>query len=183
MNILVTAFEPFGNFNTNSSYKALNNLNNKDISKLVLPVSYPDAYSVLKENFRNHNFIILLGMAAKREKISIEERAKNILEFKIPDNNAQLITNKIIDENQPDYMYSKVDIDKMLEFLNKDEDLVYKSCDAGTFICNYLYFKVLQEFDVPSIFIHIPNYQTDEEFKKLDTLLKEIINYIKGEYK
>ena len=178
MRITITAFDPFGGFNSNSSYKALTKLSNKDITKIVLPVSYPDAYCVLKESITECDFIILLGMAAKRTKVSIEERAKNILEFKIPDNHGQIIKNQIIDENEPEFLYSRVEIDKIIKYLNKDDELVYKSSDAGTYICNYLYFKVLQVFNTPSIFIHLPNYETDEEFDKLDILLNKLINYI-----
>ena len=93
MKITITAFEPFGGFNTNSSYIALSKLNDLNIDRIILPVSYPDAYVVLKESIQETDFIILLGMASKRDKISIEERAKNLLEFKIPDNNNQIIQN------------------------------------------------------------------------------------------
>ena len=183
MKIIMTCFEPFGGFTTNSSYEALKRLSNLDIDKIILPVSYPDAYVVLRQLIKKPDFIILLGMAAKREKISIEDRAKNLLDFKIPDNQCQIIKQRKIADEEQDILYSKVDIDKMICYLNKNEDLVYKSNDAGSYICNYIYFKVLQKFDTPSIFIHIPNYQTDEDFKKLEVFLKELINYVKGEYK
>ncbi len=180
MRIVITAFEPFGGFDTNSSYLALERLNNLDIERVVLPVSYPDAYVVLRQIVKECNFIILLGMAASRNKISIEERAKNLLEFKIPDNNHQIITNRLISDEAPEYLYSKVNIDNLISYFNKDFDL-YKSNDAGTYICNYLYFKVLQTYDAPSIFIHLPKYETQEDYIKLDTFLNKLINYIKGE--
>lgn len=180
MRIVVTAFEPFGGFDTNSSYLALERLNYLDIERVVLPVSYPDAYVVLREIVKECDFIILLGMAASRTKISIEERAKNLLEFKIPDNHRQIITNTLISDEADEFLYSKVDIDNLINYLNKDFDL-YKSNDAGTYICNYLYFKVLQTYNVPSIFIHLPNYKTQDDFKKLDTFFNKLINYIKGE--
>ena len=85
MRITVTAFEPFGGFNTNSSFTAISQLDDS-IDKLILPVSYPDAYIYLKEHLKESDLIILLGMAASRKTISLEERARNILEFKIPDN-------------------------------------------------------------------------------------------------
>lgn len=180
MRIVITAFEPFGEFDTNSSYLALERLNYLDIERVVLPVSYPDAYVVLREIVKECDFIILLGMAASRTKISIEERAKNLLEFKIPDNNRQIITNRLISDEADEFLYSKVDIDNLINYLNKEFDL-YKSNDAGTYICNYLYFKVLQTYDAPSIFIHLPNYKTQDDFKKLDTFFNKLINYIKGE--
>ena len=179
MKITITAFEPFGGFNTNSSYIALSKLNDLNIDRIILPVSYPDAYVVLKESIQETDFIILLGMAAKRDKISIEERAKNLLEFKIPDNNNQIIQNRLIDEDSPSFIYSKVDIDTLIKDLNEENNLVYKSNDAGSYICNYLYFKVLTNFNVPSIFIHIPNYQTEQEFEQLNIFLNKLINYIK----
>lgn len=181
MRIVVTAFEPFGGFDTNSSYLALDRLNYLDIEKVVLPVSYPDAYVVLREIVKECDFIILLGMAASRTKISIEERAKNLLEFKIPDNHHQIINNRLISDDADEYLYSKVDIDKMINYLNQDDDIVYKSNDAGTYICNYLYFKVLQTYNVPSIFIHLPNYKTQDDYEKLDIFFNKLINYIKGE--
>ena len=180
MRIVITAFEPFGEFDTNSSYLALERLNYLDIERVVLPVSYPDAYVVLREIVKECDFIILLGMAASRTKISIEERAKNLLEFKIPDNNRQIITNRLISDEADEFLYSKVDIDNLINYLNKEFDL-YKSNDAGTYICNYLYFKVLQTYDAPSIFIHLPNYKTQDDYKKLDTFFNKLINYIKGE--
>lgn len=181
MRIVITAFEPFGGFDTNSSYLALDRLNYLDIERVVLPVSYPDAYVVLREIVKECDFIILLGMAASRNKISIEERAKNLLEFKIPDNHHQIIKNRLISDDADEYLYSKVDIDKMINYLNHDDDIVYKSNDAGTYICNYLYFKVLQTYNVPSIFIHLPNYKTQDDYKKLDIFFKKLINYVKGE--
>jgi len=183
MKILMTCFEPFGGFTSNSSYEALKRLNNLEIDIINLPVSYPDAYVVFRQLIKEPDFIILLGMAATRERISIEDRAKNLLDFKIPDNHHQIIKQRKIADEEQDILYSKVDIDKMICYLNKNEDLVYKSNDAGSYICNYIYFKVLQMFDTPSIFIHIPNYQTDEDFEKLEVFLKELINYVKGECK
>ena len=178
MRITVTAFEPFGGFNTNSSFTAISQLDDS-IDKLILPVSYPDAYIYLKEHLKESDLIILLGMAASRKTISLEERARNILEFKIPDNSGKVLSNIPIDDTKDEYLYSQINIDKLINELNSD--IVTKSNDAGTFICNYLYFSVLKDYQIPSIFIHIPNYQTEDEFKTLNNILNKIINHLKGE--
>ena len=73
MRITVTAFEPFGGFNTNSSFTAISQLDDS-IDKLILPVSYPDAYIYLKEHLKESDLIILLGMAASRKTISLERK-------------------------------------------------------------------------------------------------------------
>lgn len=183
MRIVVTAFVPFGEFTINSSYEVLNRISQKNVEKIVLPVSYPDAYLKLKESIKECDFLILLGMAAKREKVSIEVRAKNLLDFKIPDNLGNTINSQLIDENAPMFLYSKVDIDKIINHLNQDNEYVYKSNDAGSYICNYLYFKALQEIQSPCIFIHLPNYVKDKDYIRLNTLLNNLIIYIKGEEK
>ncbi len=183
MRITVTAFEPFGGFTTNSSFQGLKDLHDGTIDKIFLPVAYPDAFNIFKQEVKNTDFIILLGMAAKRKLISFEFQAKNILSFKIPDNKNNLITNRKIDESKPDVLTTLVDIDKLINYFNKNEEIVYKSTDAGEYICNYLYFEVLNNYNIPSIFIHIPNYDTKEEFKFLNEFLVKLINYIKGEEK
>ena len=71
MKILMTCFEAFGGFTTNSTELALSKLNYLDIDRINLPVSYPDAYVVLKQLMKECDFIIMLGMAASRDKISI----------------------------------------------------------------------------------------------------------------
>ena len=145
MRITVTAFEPFGGFNTNSSFTAISQLDDS-IDKLILPVSYPEAYIYLKEHLKESDLIILLGMAASRKTISLEERAKNILEFKIPDNSGLILSNTTIDDTKDEYLYSQINIDKLINELNSD--IVTKSNDAGTFICNYLYFSVLKDYQI-----------------------------------
>ncbi len=182
MRLIITAFEPFGGFETNSSLVCLNRINDDSIIKIVLPVSFPDAYETLKPSIKDCDFIILLGMAANRKMISIEERAKNILSFKIPDNSGNTISNKPIDDSQKEYIYSTVNIDKLIAYINKEKMIIYKSSDAGEFICNFLYYKVLNEHPIPSLFIHIPNYQTENEYKELENFMNKLIEYIKGEY-
>ena len=178
MQIIMTAFEPFGEFKNNSSYEGLNNLVSNNVTKIVLPVAYPDAYLKLKPFIKDDNFIILLGMAANRKMISIEERAKNILSFRIPDNNGNMINNQPIDINQKEYLYSKVDIDSLIKKINQSQESCYKSSDAGEYICNYLYFEVLNNHSNHCIFIHIPNYQRVDEYNYLYDFLIILINYI-----
>lgn len=180
MKILMTAFEPFGNNQFNSTITALNNIDLENVTKLILPVTYPGAFQYLKSNLNiKPDFIILLGMAASREIITIEERAVNNLSFKIPDNNNLIINNQKISLNNNEYLYSKMNIDDLINHLKNSHYNVEKSIDAGKYICNFLYYKVLEEYDVPSIFIHIPPYKEKEDFDLLNNLLNEVIMYLK----
>lgn len=183
MRIIITAFEPFGGHLKNSSYEGLKQLNDDSIVKVILPVAYPDAYEKLKDYIDDQSIVILLGMAAKRPMISIEERARNILSFRIPDNNGTIITDRKINEFADEYLYSPIDIDKLIKQLNQENKICYKSSDAGEYICNYLYFEVLNKHECPALFVHIPDFQTDEEYLLLNDFLKKIIIYFKGEEK
>jgi pyrrolidone-carboxylate peptidase len=118
-------------------------------------------------------------MAASREIITIEERAINNLSFKIPDNNNLIINNQKISLNNNEYLYSKINIDDLINHLKNLHYNVEKSIDAGKYICNFLYYKVLEEYDVPSIFIHIPPYKEKVDFDLLNNLLNEVIMYLK----
>ena len=122
MKILMTAFEPFGNNQFNSTITALNNIDLENVTKLILPVTYPGAFQYLKSNLNiKPDFIILLGMAASREIITIEERAINNLSFKIPDNNNLTINNQKISLNNNEYLYSKINIDDLINHLKNSQ--------------------------------------------------------------
>ncbi len=180
MKILMTAFEPFGNNQFNSTITAINNIDLENVTKLILPVTYPGAFQYLQSNMAiKPDLIILLGMATSREIVTIEERAINELSFKIPDNNNVTINNQKISLNNSKYLYSKVKVDDLVDHLKKYNYKVEKSIDAGRYICNFLYYKVLEEYNVPSIFIHIPPYKEKVDFDLLNNLLIETIKYLK----
>lgn len=181
MKIVMTAFEIFGSFNKNSSFIALNKIDNPLVYKLVLPVSYPDAFDKLKKELTfKPDIFILLGMAANRNVVTIEEKAINELNFSIPDNNNLTIKEKLICNEGNKYIYSKVNIDELITYLNDLNFECEKSTDAGKYICNYLYYEVLNNYNVPAIFVHIPMYETIDQYNELDKLLNSIIIYFKN---
>lgn len=70
--VLVTAFEPFLDYESNSSMIVLGRLNEKDIKTLLLPVSYKRARLELIKAIDNlrPDYVLSLGMAygAKKNK-------------------------------------------------------------------------------------------------------------------
>ena len=61
MKILMTAFEPFGNNQFNSTITALNNIDLENVTKLILPVTYPGAFQYLKSNLNNLEYCFVGG--------------------------------------------------------------------------------------------------------------------------
>lgn len=99
------------------------------------------------------NIIIHYGLADIRKVITVEKRAENFI--------YDLIIKEKIDKDFPnEFIYSKIDIDSIVEIANKANVDCKPSEDAGTYLCNYILFsslKYYQQIDnVMSTFIHIP---------------------------
>jgi pyroglutamyl-peptidase len=175
--ILITAFKKFGNFEINSTEEILKNFvyNNNDI------IIYKDSFLYLKKqiNIYHPDIIILTGMHKGATNIKLEQSAKNLLDFKIPDNNGLLIKNKKILDNGLECINTNFNIDDILRKINNP--LVKKSNDAGSYLCNYIYYMSLNTFnDKDILFIHFP--YLDEHFNLNDGcyFLESLINYIRG---
>ena len=176
MKILLTYFKPFGLINSNSSEQVASKL---DVNKIGLDVSYEKDFNKLKEEYLSgdYDFIIMLGQSAKRRFISIEKRAKNYNNPNIKDNYGTL-PSELIEGGNEEYLYTSFDINKLLT------DVVKESSDAGSYLCNYLYYKVLSNLTKNSLFIHLPLYSgqiEDETIPSLDLdlMVREIKEIIK----
>ncbi len=185
--ILVTAFKPFNNRNTNASEEVLKRIDaSLNVYKAYLEVdltrTIKDFTNALK--ISNPDMIIMLGEAGRSSYIEIEKEAHNILDFKIEDNMGFKPKGLKIQEDMPDVLYTTKDVSMLVKHLETSNFKVKESSDAGTFICNYLYFNALLK-NSNSIFIHLPrlfNENNDNNVKTMDLdemvdTIKEVINY------
>lgn len=184
MKILITAFEPFMNIKTNSSYEALKNLNQKnDITKVFLPVKLHESFSILKKHIDKiqPDIIILCGQAASRSKISIETKAKNVLGPSIDITDE--ITSNIIIKDGPIAYYSNFPTVEALSYLLQSDIPVELSNDAGGYICNALYYQVMHNYpNIETVFIHLPLYkgQINNDGIELETLTRGLEKIIES---
>lgn len=75
----------------------------------------------------------------------------------------------MINEKLPEFLETKVKINKCKNDINF-------SYDAGMFVCNNLYFHLLENFQDKTLFIHIPDCNNDEnEYKKHAKTINQII--------
>ena len=127
------------------------------------------------------HIIISIGVAENRKVNTLEIRGKNYIYDRIVD--------KIIDENKPDYYYSKTPIKYIIKGIQNFNNSECKySNDAGTYLCNYMYFttlsKCFDEKNICSFFLHIPtlnNYSIEKQeifFKNFIDVLESL--YLKG---
>ena len=185
MKILLTAFEAFNNDTINPSEEILNNIQDNELLKILLPVSYERAKLELLNVIRKEkvDFVLSLGYASTREEISVENRAFNELKAGIKDNDGIFKNGEKIDNNGHDYLYTNIDIKRIINALSKYH--LYESNDAGRFICNEVYYLSLKEMKCNALFIHIPPLDTMKENGKsisfLTSAIKELIKLLKGE--
>ena len=127
------------------------------------------------------HIIISIGVAENRKVNTLEIRGKNYIYDRIVD--------KIIDENKPEYYYSKTPIKYIIKGIQNFNNTECKySNDAGTYLCNYMYFttlsKCFDEKNMCSFFLHIPtlnNYSIEKQeifFKNFIDVLESL--YLKG---
>ncbi len=165
--VLVTGFEPFGAHTTNISGDVALSLSGKSvrehiIESMVLPVDEKGS-KVVSELVMSRKFaaIIHIGLAENAEWPRIETRAKDELDFRIPDNSGRQIRNSIIagkGELSATINPDDWDIERMI-------DSPKISTDAGEFLCNETLYRTLNALgdETPCFFLHLPKSQSDAQ--------------------
>jgi pyroglutamyl-peptidase len=174
MKILLTAFEPFLDHTTNPTIELVRRLKSETISTMTLPVVYEKAAQQVIEHaqYENYDFILLLGLAADRQTVSIEHHALNLMDATTPDNEGVIKRFEVIDENRPDLYLTDIPYQTIL--LNADSKQIQLSLSAGGYICNDTFYRVKNALNNHKVgFIHVPKETTID----LDTQEK-IIRWI-----
>lgn len=187
MKLLITSFGPFKKFAKNPSNEVMMQLQkslesdflaSNSLKWHILDVSWQKIDEFMNEiENDNYDFIVHLGVATNSPTMRLELNAKNncsgIDVFdSIPPNS------KI---SERDYSLStNINAQLLEKFTKKNEDKVRLSEDAGTYLCNYIYYKSLELFRHNSkvIFIHIADYLNKEDaapLTKQTELIKELL--------
>ena len=165
--ILVTGFDPFGGEPVNPAWEAVkrlpNSVGNCQIVKKMIPTvaskAIAETIAAIEES--NAFCCVSIGQAGGRSKVSIERVAVNKDEFKIPDNEGNVLTGcKVVDDG-PDEYFSTLPIDKIHETLLEKDIPSEISNSAGLFVCNHLFYGVRHYVEntgknILSGFIHVP---------------------------
>jgi pyroglutamyl-peptidase len=168
MSILVTGFQPFGDFSVNPSEELA-----RHFGGISLPVIRTKAFDTFKEAYltRYPEAVLMIGIAGGSYKIRLERITINLDDYSIPDNAGnQPIDEKIV-TSAPDAYFSTLPLRKIVEELDAHKIPVQLSLSAGSYLCNHLFFQVMhylsqQKRKIPAGFIHIP-----------DTMEKEILHH------
>jgi pyroglutamyl-peptidase len=191
MRVLISGFEPFSGRDNNPTALLVDALNNRDIEipaelvvdQVLLPVTFEKSFEVLQEKISafNPDMVICFGLAAKRETIELENTAVNKIHADIKDNNGEAPLDQLISPDSPETYLSTLPIQGIAGALQKEGLPVKISNDAGNFVCNYLFYRLMetnQDTERLCGFIHVPLLET-LSFSELLKSVSVILNYVK----
>jgi pyroglutamyl-peptidase len=177
--ILVTAFEPFGGLDTNSSYEVVKriNLGNNDVEiiKETLPVIYEP--SLYEELLKRHqpDVLLLCGQAEGRKFVNIEHVAINLMYANGPDNQGVIKKGEAILPSGKEAYFGTIPTIEIVHRLKDEGYPIDLSLSAGGYICNMSYYasrhySEKNKFDTKIAFIHFPLYEGQKNEKSHPTL-------------
>ena len=153
--VLVTGFEPFGEHAVNPSALVA-----KSFDGVVLPVSYARAADALHDAIEaaDPDIVLCFGLADDRAKVSVERFAHNLDEASTTDNDGSPGSGKEIDPAGPLAFRSTLPVDDIVASLEAEGIPAEVSRDAGGFLCNHVFYLLMQTLDPNRIggFVHIP---------------------------
>ena len=168
MRVLVTGFEPFGNIPLNPSQMLVEKLpespfKNVEVVKTILPVDKDRAPDLLLSEMQTHqpDAVLAFGLASGRSKISLEQVALNLMDFRIPDNTGKTVVDQAVVEGGPAAYFTTLPIHAIAEALKTSGIPVEISLTAGAFLCNQVFYTMMytiavQHLKMAAGFIHLP---------------------------
>ncbi len=184
MNLLVTAFGPFGGRELNASSLALAGLRKTfpGIRTRVLPVDAVIAPSRLKQAIRKirPDALLMLGEAGGSREIRLETTAWNELDFRIPDIAGRKYSQRPIRREAPVTLPSTLPLTEIHDRFVSNSHPVTFSQDPGRYLCNLLFFHAMDHLTqngiaIPAGFIHLPlecDYPTDRAIAALSDVIR-----------
>ena len=179
--VLITGFEAFLDHPTNPTQALIESFKetlNEPFDSLILPVEFTRAAKRLIHHIEQHPYdrIILLGLAAGRKHISLEHHALNLMHATAPDNAEVTPFYEVIDPLGPALYESTLPIKAWLEKAHTLSYPVKLSTDAGSYVCNDVFYRLRHRFPERSIgFIHIPLFE-DLDLQTQTNVLTHLIN-------
>lgn len=163
--LLITAFEPFDIDPENSSGLVMAELatqyNRENVNKVTLPVSFARAAAELERAIVRHRpkAVLALGQADSRSVLTVEQVALNWLDARIADEDGAQPIDQKIEEAADTSLWSQLsarDLSLKAQAQGVDCEVSYT---AGTYVCNFLFYKLLQlglKYNFKGTFVHIP---------------------------
>lgn len=176
MRILVTGFGSFRGIVDNPSdrlARAMGALELAGATLLVespLPVEYEHAAARALERARHEEVdaVLALGLARRATRLRVEAVGRREATSLEPDE-AGCVSPPALEG--PERIASRIDVAAMIEALASRGIDAERSDDAGGYVCNDLYYRLLLARVAPTVFVHVPDLP--EELGELPRALCE----------
>jgi pyroglutamyl-peptidase len=175
MRLLLTGFEPFGQWTVNPSALVASALDGErfgDVRVMArqLPVNWEETWPLLLTAIKEvePRWVLMLGLADKRSHISVESRGWNGC-GELADNQGKLPQSPAIRDGGDEFLYATLPVDEIVAAIQALGLPVEKSEDAGRYLCNHSLYSVLRWAatgrgrQIQVGFIHLPNLPGQSE--------------------
>ncbi|MHA7766708.1 pyroglutamyl-peptidase I [Bacillus atrophaeus] len=185
--VLFTGFDPFGGEIVNPAWEAVKQLNGEDAEHAVIvseqvPTVFKKSLKILRQAIHKHqpDIVICVGQAGGRMQITPERVAINLDDARIPDNEGNQPIDEPISENGPAAYWTGLPIKRIVEHMKQNGVPAAVSHTAGTFVCNHLFYGLMDEINknsprIKGGFIHIPYISEQTLNKQAPSLSLEMI--------
>ena len=191
MRVLLTGFEPFGNYKENSSWAVAEKVAacgvcNANVMARRLPVSFAGVAKALRDAVEecSPDVVIMLGQSANIDYVKLERIAINMMDSATGDNDGYIPDEEPIYINSEAAFFTDMDI-KRLHKAVEDAGVAAKvSNSAGLYVCNRVYYEALmlckEKQGMSALFVHLPlcEGQLAGEVKKHAMPLEHMIRAI-----
>ncbi|MDD4478359.1 MAG: pyroglutamyl-peptidase I [Mesotoga sp.] len=163
--VILSHFDPFGGDGINASKIVAQKVAGmrSDLRVVELPTVFDDAFIPLMTEIERTapEAINMLGQAAGRTAVTPEKVAINWKESTKADNNGYIARGERISISGADAYFSTLPLVEIIDSLQRDGLPLSLSFTAGTFVCNYLFYRTMEYLvstgkDFPVGFVHIP---------------------------
>jgi pyroglutamyl-peptidase len=170
--VLVTGFEPFGNYTENPSELIAESLNgscigNVTIIGIVLPVDFNNSLERATHAIEQYHPILVIstGLNANTHRINVEKIGYNIKRYQ--KENGQWSFPRRIDTTGPWIRISPLHTNDIVRDIRNANISVQQSFFTGTYVCNSLFYQLLgyvttHHLNIPVGFIHVPLLDTQD---------------------
>ena len=179
--ILVTGFKPFLGETVNPSALLIKKLEQhaefKEIgSTLLLPVVFQESVPLLLQQIEMQPspIILMLGQAGGRAQVCLERVALNWIETSSPDESHWTPKTGPIEVTGVQAYFTEFPLERWGKNLKDEGFPVVVSLSAGGYVCNHLYYRVLEHLSaqgrpLKACFIHVPYLPEQTQGKAADT--------------
>lgn len=191
MRVLLTGFEPFGNYKENSSWAVAEKVAacgvcNANVMARRLLVSFAGVAKALRDAVEecSPDVIVMLGQCAGVDYIKLERIAINMMDATIADNNGYIPDEEPICTDGAAALFTDMDIKELRRVVEELGIPAKVSNSAGLYVCNRTYYEALRLCNerpgMKALFVHLPLYegQLSAENEKpcmpLDDMVKSI---------